>query len=125
MTSNEDVFRNLAKALERRDVDALMEFFAEDAVLVDYTNPAVVHQGRPAIAAFVSEVYSTFDDIAVEIVSLLAKEDRLATETIIRATPAGRTDKLEMYYAAFYGFRDGKIISEHAYVDSAQAVPAA
>jgi ketosteroid isomerase-like protein len=55
----------------------------------------------------------------------LEQGDCLATETIIRGTAVGHTDKVEMYYAAFYGFRDGKIVSEHAYVDSAQAVPAA
>lgn len=123
MRTNEDVFRDLAKTLERRDVDAVMGFFAEDAVVVDYTNPKVAHEGRPAIEAFVQEVYSAYDDISVEIISLLEKDDRLATETIIRGRPAGHADMVEMYYAAFYGFRDGKIVFEHAYVDSAQAVP--
>jgi ketosteroid isomerase-like protein len=53
MGNNEDVFRDLAKTLERRDVDAVTEFFAEDAVVVDYTDPSVAYEGRPAIAAFV------------------------------------------------------------------------
>ena len=121
MTATAEILRGVTRALEGRDVDACMEFFAEDAVFVDYTNPSVVYEGRPAIADWVQGLYSAFDDITVEIVSVLAKDDRLAAQLILRGTPVGQADRLEMYYAAFYEFRDGKIISEHAYVDSAQA----
>jgi len=120
----EAIFRRVLEAVEHQDVDRLMEFFAEDAVTVDYTNPTVVIAGRPAIAGHVRERFAMFRDIGLEVVSLVASESRLATEIIIRGTPPRMAEAMELFYAGFYAFRDGKIVSERLYVDSVQ-LPAA
>ena len=111
------MFRAVFDAFERGDIDAAADFFAEDAVVVD---PGGVHHGRAAIATLIREFSEMLPDLQVEIVDLVVNGDRLAAEVVARGIPNGQTEPVELQYCLFDVFRDGKIISEHLYVDSAQ-----
>lgn len=116
----EAAFPDILAALNRHDAEAVAEAFAEDGVVVNYSDPAVVHRGRAAIVELVRGTMQLLPDLKVELIDLVANENRLAAELLMRATPAGEAEPIEMQICAYYVFRDGKVVSEHVYMDSAQ-----
>lgn len=120
MFESEVRFRELMLAVPSRDPDRAAAFFAEDATLKDFSNPSVVHTGRAQIREVIAQLMETFDDLTMTVVDLVASEDRLATELIVRGTPVGQTEPIQMEYCGFYTFGDGLFLSEHLYTDSAQ-----
>ena len=58
-----------------------------------------------------------------ELLNMVSGGNRLAAEVVLRATPRGQTTAVEVNCCLYYLFRDGEILSEHLYVDSA-ALPA-
>jgi uncharacterized protein (TIGR02246 family) len=120
MDANEAVFRALLDAFHRGDHDAAAGYFAPDGVVVDQTGATVVYEGREAIAELIRGFAGMLPGLAIEIVDLVAKDDRLAAELVARGTPEGQTEAVELRYCVFDTFRDGEILSEHLYVDSAR-----
>lgn len=118
--ATESTFREIAAALARGDVDGIVDCFAEDATLKDFSDPTVVHSGHAEIREVVAGYVDAFDDLSLEIVDLVASEDRLSAELLLRGTPKGETDPIEMHYCLFDTFRGDKVLSEHLYVDSRQ-----
>lgn len=116
----EAIFRGLWSALERGDIEAAVEHFAEDGVIIDHTDPDVVYQGRAAIAELLHGYYELMPDLTMELLSVLAGADQLAAELVLRGTPRGQVEPVVAHYGLFDRFRDGKILSEHLYVDSRQ-----
>lgn len=116
----EVIFDSVMAAVARKDVDGLLEFFAEDAAVVDFTDPGVVHRGSQAVGEFARGIFDMFSDLRIEIVDLVADERLLAIELVAYGTPIGQADEKKMHYSGFYAFRDGKIVSEHLYGDAVQ-----
>jgi ketosteroid isomerase-like protein len=114
----EAIFRGIVAAIDRRDVDTIVGSFAEDCVLVDYSNPTVVHSGRAAVAEVVRAFFEVMPDLRAEVTHLVADENCVAGEVLGRGTPKGRTEPIEMHYVIIDVFQDGKIVSEHLYIDS-------
>lgn len=117
---SEAIFRGVWEALERRDIDAAVEHFAEDGVIIDYTNPDNAHVGRPAISNLLHGYYDLMPDMTLELTSVLPGRDRLAAEFVLRGTPKGQTDPTVLHYGLFHTYQSGKIRAEHLYVDSRQ-----
>lgn len=117
---NEAIFREMLATLNRHEGEALAEGFTEDGTVIDYTNPSVVHRGRAAIAALAQANFEALPDISFEVVSLVAGGDHLSAELLMRATPAGQSEPAEVNLCGLYVFSDGKVVSEHVYMDSAQ-----
>jgi ketosteroid isomerase-like protein len=114
----EAIFRGVVAAIDRGDVETIVESFAEDCVLVDYSNPAVVHRGRAAVADVVRAFFEIMPDLKAEVTHLVADENCVAGEVLGRGTPKGQTEPIEMHYVIIDVFQDGKIVSEHLYIDS-------
>lgn len=114
----EAVFHKVHDALDRRDVDGVLEHFAEDGVVVNYSEPDVVHRGRANIGALIRSFYEVLPDLRMELLDLVWGDDRLAAELRMRATPVGASAPIEAQVCYFYSFRDGKIVSEHFYADA-------
>lgn len=123
MTEDHDyeaIYRELLVAINRHDADAVAASFAEDGVVIDFSDPSVVHRGRAAVAAVARSVYEAFPDVTYELVSLVVGRDRLSAELLMQATPAGRTKPVEVNLCGCYVFDGDKVASEHIYIDSAQ-----
>lgn len=116
---NENTFDDLVGALNRNDPAGCVELFVEDGILIDYTNPSVVHEGRAAIAEVLKGL---FDELRpqFEVLVSIAQDDRLAVEYRLRADPANGSGPFDAYYSGFYEFSDGELVSEHIHYDSPQ-----
>ena len=75
---NLEAVRRGAAAYNRRDLDALMEDWASDAVL-DWTNSrgfdANVYQGHAQIVSFWERFFRAFEDVRFEVVDLQEVEE--------------------------------------------------
>jgi ketosteroid isomerase-like protein len=116
----EAIFRQLIAAIQRGDVDAAVQHFAEDGVVVDFTAPEAPLVGRAAIAEVLHGYWALMPDMTFEVTGILAGPDRLSGELVIQGTPAGQDDPVVLRYGVFERFRDGKIVAEHLYSDSRQ-----
>ena len=116
----EKIFRQVLEAVEKRDLEAILEFYAEDVVIVDYTDPGNALRGKPAMAEIFQGLWGMFDDLSFEVLGLVADEDQLAVRMVGRGSVAGQSEPVELNYGGFLGFRDGRIASEHNYSDSRQ-----
>jgi uncharacterized protein (TIGR02246 family) len=116
----EAIFGNVLAACEQGDVQRAAEFFAEDAVVVDYADPSVVHSGRAAIAALMQAFLEELPNVKFEITHLVTSGDRLAAEIVARAIPKGQLEPVELRSCTFDVFRGDKIVSEHMYLASSQ-----
>jgi ketosteroid isomerase-like protein len=112
-------YRDLVAAVNRQDIDAILQFYGEDSEIVDYTNPTVVHRGPAAIAQFCRDFFEVLPDLEFDITDRFASETRLAAEGFMRGTPAGKTEPIAVNVCAYFVWRDGKVVSEHFYADSA------
>lgn len=117
---SEAIFHSLWAALERRDIDAAADHFAEDALILDFADPGNPCVGRPAIRALLEGYFDLMPDLAFELKSVLPGQDRLAAELVLTGTPSGQTTAAVLHYAVFHVYEDGKIRAEHLYVDSAR-----
>lgn len=121
-----------ATAETRRVFDAYREhhdtsFYAEDATFIDMTNPSVVIEGRPAIAAFIGAFYGgAFGDGHYELKNMVVDGNLVMQESVFMRThtaplgdiPAtGRT--VEFPFTTSYWVEDGEIVWGHLYYDSA------
>lgn len=116
----EAIFEDLLTALRRGDVEAAVQHFAEDGVVVDHTAPDQPIVGRAAIAEVLTGYRKLMPDMTLEVNGILAGGDRLSGELVIQGTPTGQADPVVLRYGVFEQFRDGKIVAEHLYSDSRQ-----
>lgn len=103
-------------AFNTRDLDALMAGFTDDAVWITGTT---VVRGRVKLAAFFSAAMA---DVAptLTVESLLVDGERAACQ--LTETVTLRGDKRTFFIAAFYGFRDGRIVSAKVYREGSAVV---
>jgi ketosteroid isomerase-like protein len=109
-------FSAYARALEAKDVDALVTFYAEDAVWVEYkpgappSAPAVV-RGRAAIGDLLREVAADAG-VTLTVSHAVVGEDRIAFRITV-GLAGGRHD----IEHAICELRDG-LIAEHVEVEA-------
>jgi len=123
MTEVHDIetsFRQMVSAIQRDDVEAAVEHFAEDGMVVDYSSPETPLVGRAAIAEVLNGFWALMPDMTFEVTGILAGPDRVSGELEIHGTPVGQDDPVVLRYGVFEQYRDGKIIVEHLYADSRQ-----
>jgi ketosteroid isomerase-like protein len=109
-------FSAYARALEAKDADALLAFYAEDAAWVEYRPGAppsapAVRRGRAAIGDFVAEVAADAD-VTLTVSHWVVSEDRIAFRITVDL-PGGRRD----IEHAICELRDG-LIAEHVEVEA-------
>ena len=104
-------FEAYARALEAKDVDALLAFYAEDAVWVEYkpgappSAPARM-EGRAEIAAFLRGVAAD-DDVTLAVSHEVVGDDRIAFRITV-GLAGGRRDVEH----AICELRDGVIVEQ-------------
>lgn len=121
---NLETIINCHEKLNKGDIDAALEFFAENA-----SNHGIP-VGREGVRMVLEDIYKTFPDWRFEIAEILAKNDSVIVRTIINGThlgkgefpvnggmlvgaePTGKTFKAQHIH--WYKLRDGKIIEHYA-----------
>jgi ketosteroid isomerase-like protein len=109
-------FAAYARALEAKDVDALLAFYAQDAEWVEYHPDAPPSapsrlRGRAAIAEFLSGVAAD-EDVTLTVSHAVVGEDRIAFRITV-GLPGGRRD----IEHAICELR-GDLIAEHTEVEA-------
>lgn len=113
----ESVVREFCRVVARRDVDALLGFFTEDAV---YHNiPLAPLTGREAIASTLAQFITPATRVEFNIVGLATTGATVFTERVDRFDIAGKHVELPVM-GAFEVTPDGKIRAWRDYFDMQQ-----
>jgi ketosteroid isomerase-like protein len=126
---NIKTIRDAAAAFNRGDVDAWLEYVADD---IDYRaiegapdDPGPMH-GRDAVRAYAQDWLDMFDEFRSEAVELIdAGEDRVIAVTKISGRAKVSGVETDLTYAALYTIRDGKVARGREYWTKEQALEAA
>ena len=113
MTSEMEVVRSLVQAFNERNVDAVMELFAADAVY--HNMPMAPVQGIEAIRRVVESFVSPAEKIDWEISALAQDGGVVLSERMDRFILGGRTIELPVMGA--FEVSDGKIQAWRDYFD--------
>ncbi|MFC6836299.1 ester cyclase [Halomarina ordinaria] len=116
--------RFVSEVWNGRNLDAVPEFLAPDAVVYDPTYPDPI-RGPEEYAAYVRDTLAAFPDFRVDQHAVLADGDRLMTHYTLSGTnegplgplpPTGRT--VELDGTAVLRYADGRIVEDRAFVDT-------
>jgi ketosteroid isomerase-like protein len=117
-------------ALNRGDLDAWSEYFADD---VDYRavegapdDHGPIH-GKVAMRAYVQDWIDTFDEFRAQPIELLIDAGGNQVVAVIRISGRAKLSGVEtdLTYAALYTIRDGKVARGREYWTKEQALEAA
>jgi limonene-1,2-epoxide hydrolase len=103
-------------ALERRDLDAVLDCFTPDASYA-YAMPLPPLVGRDAIAGMFGALLAEADAVRWDVVASTVDGDRVWTERVDRFTFAGRDVAIEC--AGLFELAEGRICAVRDYVDMA------
>jgi len=125
-----EIADKLVRAIESRDVDALGEVFADDAVLHHPLSPEPLH-GQAAIVASEQALFDAFSDVSVDVLRVVTEGEDIAIELVIQATNTGPLDvgadaklpatgrRVELPSVWFLRLgADNRIVEERDYLDT-------
>jgi limonene-1,2-epoxide hydrolase len=113
----ESVVREFCRAVERRDVPALVDFFTADAV---YHNiPLAPLTGREAIASTLEQFIGPASSVEFELLGIATQGATVFTERVDRFEIAGKRVELPVM-GAFEVTPEGKIRAWRDYFDMQQ-----
>ena len=126
---NVEMVRRSTDAYNRRDLDGMLETWAQDAVL-DWSNAhafdAGIHRGHGEIQAYTEAFIATWDEVRLEIVDgpIEVEEGLLVTENV--AYLRGRDGiEVQARSAWLHTFRNGEQTSLTLYQTKQEALEAA
>ena len=126
---NVEIVRRSTDAYNRRDLDGMLETWAQDAVL-DWSNAHVfdagIYRGHSEIRAYTEAFLATWDEVRLEIVDgpIEVEESLLVTENV--AYLRGRDGiEVQARSAWLHTFRDGEQTSLTLYQTKQEALEAA
>lgn len=106
----------LFETFNRHDLDAIMAFFAEDAVFDAVAGPeahGTRHTGAPAIARAFAGVWTTMPDASWDHRDHLVQGDRAVSEWTFSGTAADGS-RIEAEGADLFRLKDGLIVHKQA-----------
>lgn len=113
------------RTVQRRDLEALVELFAEDCEFIDVTQPDSA-QGRDALRAYMEETFTGMPDFRPQSWNLISDGDDVAAELELAGTHEGELfgyegtgQKVRWSAAAFYTLNEShdQILREVYYYD--------
>jgi steroid delta-isomerase-like uncharacterized protein len=114
---NEILLDRLVDAWCTHDVAALLALYTEDCVYQDMAMGVVKH-GKEQLRQFAEEVFKTMPNFQLRFPQRFATEERGASKWVITATWNGLFEgvdctgkSIEFTGLSWYGFRDGKLVS--------------
>lgn len=113
------------RTVQRRDLDGLIDLFAEDCEFIDVTQPGSA-VGRAALRSYMEETFVGMPDFRPDVWTLMSEGNRVAAELELAGThegelfgypPTGR--QVRWLAAAFYTLSDAhdQILKEVYYYD--------
>lgn len=129
MSQNIETVRDSTAALNRGDLDAWLEFWADDihyrAAEGAPDDPGPIH-GKDALRAYVEDWRDTFDEFALEPVELKdAGEDKVVGLMKVSGRAKLSGVETDLTHAFLYTFRDGQIARGREYWTRDEALEAA
>jgi limonene-1,2-epoxide hydrolase len=115
MSADTEVVERFVAAINARDVDAIMAFFAPDAVYHNMPTEAVT--GTDAVRGVIEGFVSPAESIDWEILSIAEVGSTVLTERIDRFVIGGRP--VELPVMGTFELRDGRIAAWRDYFDMA------
>ena len=105
-----DVMRRYVAAMEAGDRETAFGFYAEDLVAHVPGRSAFAGElrGRDAFVAYIREVVARFERVEVELVDVLAGDERVAL--LLHERLGGPDGDVEIRRANVYRVRDGQIV---------------
>jgi ketosteroid isomerase-like protein len=126
---NVKIVREAAAAFNRGDLDAWLEYMADDIDHRSIEGALDDHgpmHGKDALRAHMQDWLDMFDDLKVEPMELIdAGEDQVIEVTRISGRAKLSGVETDLTYAAVYTIRDGKIARGREYWTKEQALEAA
>lgn len=114
LTAKEILLR-WAEAFGRKDVDAVMEFYADDAV--NHQSPEAPLHGKDAIRKSTEIFFSLFSDEQTEMVNIMEDGEWAAWEW--RGWSPRDETKTVLYGCGFFRVVNAKIVMQRGYWDKA------
>jgi ketosteroid isomerase-like protein len=120
-----DVSRRATEAANTQDVDALMSFYAPDAVWEAMTGLGT-HEGAAEIRRFFVDWLGAYEEFEVEVEEILDLGNGLAFTVVVqRGRPVGSTGRVQLRYATTSIWVDGLIARQTNHIDIDEARAAA
>jgi ketosteroid isomerase-like protein len=117
MAPSIDLLRRINEAFNRRDVDKILEFFADDATFLMARGPEPcgrrVH-GKAAIGKILADRFQVISDMRWDHVDHFVTGDRAVTVWTVTGTGADG-EKLNYQGCDLYQFRGDKILHKDTY----------
>jgi len=113
MRDPETVVREFCAAWSGRDIDAILTWFAADAVY--HNMPIAPVRGHPEIRSVLEIFVPPASKIEFEILAVASRGDVVFTERVDRFTVAGK--EIALPVAGVFEVRDGKIAAWRDYFD--------
>jgi len=119
-----ELTRLALEAVNQRDIDAVMSFFAPDAVL-DGRAAGGLYEGRVAIRGFLDDWFGSFAELRMEVEEFVVLDDGVVLAVVTQeGRPVGVDGQVHQREGwAFYWSADGRIVrlTTHADIDEARA----
>jgi uncharacterized protein (TIGR02246 family) len=116
-----DVWRRSVEAAKSRDVDAVMSFFAPDAVWEAMAGLGT-HKGTAEIRRFFEDWLGAYEEFEVEPEEILDLGNGVAFVVLVqRGRPVGSTGRVQLRYATVTIWVDGKIARQTNHIDIDEA----
>jgi ketosteroid isomerase-like protein len=120
-----ELWREAFEAASRRDIDAVMGFYAPDAVWDTMPMGLGVYENPTAIRSFFDDWWGAYEVFAIESVEILDLGGGVAFSVVLqRGHPVGSSGEVRLHYAAVCVWEDGKMTRTINYtdIDEARAV---
>lgn len=106
-------------AFNRHDLEAVVAFYAPDAVMVDPEHPGPV-RGRAAIREHLRALFEEVPDVRDEVRQVVREPGRVAVEFVSTGTPRGAPAGFSVPIATFFTLEGGRIVRDATYYDRAR-----
>jgi ketosteroid isomerase-like protein len=110
--------KQLTEAVNRRDLDAMMVFYAPDCVYDMSPIGMGVFEGKAAARGFIADWWGSYEELEFEAVETLDLGNGVGFRVLVqRGRPVGSSGEVELRYAAVSVWEDGKIVRMTNYND--------
>jgi ketosteroid isomerase-like protein len=116
--------KRLTGAVNRRDLDAMMAFYAQDCVYDMSPIGMGVFEGQAAARGFIADWWGSYEELEFEAEESLDLGNGVGFRVLIqRGRPVGSSGEVELRYAAVSVWEDGKVVrmTNHRDIDEARA----
>jgi hypothetical protein len=120
-----ELARRIVEAMNRRDLDAAMSYFAADAVWDASQVGIGTFVGVAAIRSFQSDWLATFEELTVDMVELVDMGDGVVYGICVLTGRLAGGGEVHQRWAAVNTFVDGLCVGVQAYLDPDDARAAA